>query len=226
MLLVRGEEEAFLVLLHYFRFIDGVIPLSLASLSLLLLVSSFSSRKLFKVLRKRRRRKRDASPALIIESEYEYEANDSRDVMLEAENDVIREAVRRGDIVWPGALKALGLLSEKENHLIKPDPRKSKHLQVPLNGDELALRSQKRWWRLGVIGNEGRSVRRRRQGWRHLPTQIVKKGKTNFVQAILAWAVTALLLVKAIYAPRYIGWVFVPGSVWVSIPSIKCRIMY
>ena len=156
---------------------------------------------------------------MFIETEHEHDINDSRDAMLEAENDVIRETVQRGGIVWPGAFRALGLLKEKENHHVKPDTRGAKYSQVLRDGKFHATNSWvRRCWPFQSGSEAGKRVSRR-TGWRSLAKRVAKEGKKNFVQALIAWALVALLFVKALQMHTFRGWGMMSGIIWVSCLS-------
>lgn len=161
-------------------------------------------------------------PVLIIETEAEHEVNDSHDLMLEAENAVIRQAVKDQGIVWPGAFKALGLLKERENHHLKPKVHGSKYLQVPNDGRDHASDSWIQWWRSSHnlrTTITKKNFYKRRRSFAKTIRKITTHGKKDFVQSLLAWALVALLFIKYALADRrvsYRGWVLVPAFIWVS----------
>lgn len=139
--------------------------------------------------------------------------------MLEAENAVIRESVKRSGIVWPEAFRALGLLKEKEDHHQKPNLRKTRYLQVPEDGHDHASDSWIQWWKAGQ-----RDMRRlsrwqnkwRRIKWKRVLQNVRKNGKKNFVQSNLAWAVVALLFVNAYESQTKTVWNYAACGAWVS----------
>lgn len=168
-------------------------------------------------------------PQVIIETEAEHDANDSHDLMLEAENAVIRSQVKEQGIVWPGAFKALGMLKEKEDHHQKPNRMPSKYLAVPGDGEMHDSDSWIQWWKaprkkmkkhMGLFNsrrNGSRKGRRRKWTWRALGEKLLKQGKKDFFQALLAWGVVATVLSKAIFMQDvHTAWKWVAGIVWVS----------
>lgn len=218
--------------LHRVSLLNGALPLSLAVLSACLLVGTFTLKRLSKWYKRWRREKLakvptfgfgeptgDGLPAVIIETGQEHDENDSHDAMLEAENTVIRESVKRQGIVWPEAFRALGLLKEKEDHHRKPNLRKSKYLQVPEDGHDHASDSWIQWWKAGQ--RDMRRVSRWKAKIKRITTkqvakQLVKKGKRDFVQGLTAWAVVALLYINAFDAATGDAWAYTPSAAWVS----------
>lgn len=168
-------------------------------------------------------------PQVIIETEAEHDANDSHDLMLEAENAVIRSQVKEQGIVWPGAFKALGMLKEKEDHHLKPNRMPSKYLAVPGDGQLHDSDSWIQWWKaprkkmkkklrlFGYGKSYSKKGRRRKWTWKALAHKLVKQGKKDFIQALLAWAVVGTLLSKAIFQRDvHTVWKWVAGIAWVS----------
>lgn len=231
----QSSVSTLLMMLCHRRIIDGAIPLTIAALSFVILVGSFALRRLQKWLRRRRHRKRvmlpviagiddhdhgngHGLPALLVETGYEHDANDSHDAMLEAENAVIRDSVKRQGIVWPEAFKALGLLKEKEDHHKKPDLRKSRYLQVLEDGHDHASDSWIQWWKAGQ--RDMRRVQRWKRRWRKVKIKKVlertlKHGKRNFIQSNAAWAIVAVTFVKAYQNPSPSVWLYTLSIVWV-----------
>lgn len=176
---------------------------------------------------------------MIIETEAEHDANDSHDLMLEAENAVIRSQVKKQGIVWPGAFKALGMLKEKEDHHLKPNRFPSKYLAVP--GDAIVhdsdswiqwwkaprkkmKKTQLRWFGGSGSSNNGRKGRRRKWTWKELADKLLKQGKKDFIQALLAWAVVGTVLSKAIFMRDvHTVWKWMAGIAWASIHCLTVR---
>jgi len=171
-------------------------------------------------------------PQVIIETEAEHDVNDSHDLMLEAENAVIRSQVKEQGIVWPGAFKALGMLKEKEDHHQKPNRMPLKYLAVPGDGQLHDSDSWIQWWKAprkkmkkqmrlfgsgrNTSGNNNRRGRRRKWTWSALGHKLLKQGKKDFVQALLAWGVVATVLSKAIFQTDiHTAWKWVTGVAWV-----------
>lgn len=172
-------------------------------------------------------------PQVIIETEAEHEMHNSHDLMLEAENAVIRAQVKQQGIVWPGAFKALGMLKQKENHH-HPKPAikySSKYLAVPGDGLMHDSDSWIQWWKAprkkmkkkmnwlrGIDSKRhGRKSRRRKWTWKELGDKLLQNGKKDFIQALLAWAIVATVFSKSIFMRDiHTGWNWVAGIAWVS----------
>ena len=171
-------------------------------------------------------------PQVIIETEAEHDANDSHDLMLEAENAVIRSQVKEQGIVWPGAFKALGMLKEKEDHHLKPNRMPAKYLAVPGDGVMHDSDSWIQWWkaprkkikkqfRFFGGANRSRKGRRRAWTWKALGQKLVKQGKKDFAQALLAWGVVATVMNKAIFMKDvHTVWKWAAAIAWVSTSSL------
>lgn len=156
--------------------------------------------------------------------------------MLEAENVVIRIQVAKEGILWPGVFKALGLLKEEEDLHLKPNRMPANHLTVPGDGVMHDSDSWTQWWkaprkkikehlRFLTRGNQGRKGRRRGWTWKALGQKLLKQGKKDFVQALLAWGVVATMLSRAIVLKDvHTAWKWTAAIAWVSsrcLPSIR-----
>lgn len=217
--------------------IEGLIPLSLAITSAAILFFTFSARQLRRCLKRRRRRAKliqqhggqvVAMPNVVIEDEQEHGMLESQDLMLEAENAVIRRAVKQQGIVWPGAFRALGSLKEKPDHHRKPDNDRNKYLAVPRvaeNGQEDDVAhdgdSWVQFWK-SPRDAAMRKMRKERErfSWRVTFRRLWRNGKKDFIQALLAWSLVGILWARATLARHHHHpaghWAVAPAVAWVG----------
>lgn len=162
--------------------------------------------------------------------------------MLEAENAVIRSKVKEQGILWPGAYKALGMLKVRESDCLKSNGKPARYLAIPGDGQM----NKSHWWmrcwkvprekmkkQFGLAGSGERSRRSRGRAWtwKGLRRKLVKQGKKDFIQALIAWGVVALLLFKA-YSMKntHIAWKWVAAIAWVRhtppLHSIYAKVSY
>ena len=162
-------------------------------------------------------------PAVIIEDEQEHDMLQSQDLMLEAENAIIRRAVKEQGIVWPGAFRALGSLKEKPNHHIKPDNERNKYLAVPRVGengqDDHVAHDGDSWVQFWKSPRDAamRKIRKERArfSWRVTIRRLWKNGKKDFIQALLSWSLVSILYTKSALAHHHAQWLLLPAIVWV-----------
>lgn len=160
--------------------------------------------------------------------------------MLDAENAIIRKSVQSEGIVWAGAFRALKRLKRQENHHlqmlaeeervaadggVEEDPFAPKgHILRDAMGSWISqgwptVEVETERSSNGAVDGEGvhRTVHRRRRTLLDMMKQHARNGKKDFVQALLAWSIVALLYVRAILFDDTdrIGWSTVPADLWV-----------